>query len=68
MELHNEVIRMIASFYNAQAPTHGRENELALLNWIQARRQDKSKEINPELCAQVEREFPWWTWDPRELK
>jgi hypothetical protein len=57
-----ETIRMIASFYNAhgEAP-ETRRNEMALLNWIQDRRQDKT--INPELCAPVEQEF---LWDPRK--
>ena len=41
-----------------------RENEASLATWINNIRQKKKKGLIPEVCARVEREFPWWSWDP----
>jgi hypothetical protein len=52
-------------FYAAHGePKNGgvRENEASLAKWISRQRNNKKKGLNPELCARVEREFPWWKW------
>lgn len=41
-----------------------REHEQFLATWTHNQRAKKNKGLNPELCERIEREFPWWSWDP----
>jgi superfamily II DNA or RNA helicase len=62
-----ETITQMHSFYAAHGEPNRRgvrENEALLARWIGTQRKNKKKGLNPELCARVEREFPWWSWDP----
>ena len=63
-----ETIQMIHTFYaqHGDAPKRcgKREKENSLSAWIGTRRKDKKKGINLELCARIEVEFAWWSWDP----
>ena len=66
-DVFERTITQMHSFYAAHGePENGgvRENEASLAKWIGKHRNNKKKGLNPELCARVEREFPWWSWDP----
>ena len=65
---HEERIAQIHAFYalHGTSPKNcgKRENDAVLGTWISNRRKDKKTNKNPELCDRLEREFPWWSWDP----
>lgn len=42
------------------------ENEAELARWMARIRCAKRKGISIETCDRIDREFPWWSWDPTE--
>jgi hypothetical protein len=61
-------IKLMHVFYAAHGVPKNcgvRENEASLATWISYQRKNKKKGKNPELCARIEQEFPWWKWTPR---
>jgi hypothetical protein len=58
------ILQLHAFYAKHGEPKHGgvRENEASLAIWMGNQRKNKKKGLNPELCARVEREFPWWRW------
>lgn len=66
-EIHGTNIQLMHSFYSEYGvPKKGgiRPNEKNLSHWINRCRTQKKKQRNLDLCERIEREFPWWSWDP----
>lgn len=43
-----------------------RLNETSLARWVSARRREKREGHNPDVCAIIEKEIPFWVWDPTQ--